>query len=294
VGIFLDVAYRVLKSAQRPLTAKEIADLGQAQGLLSSSGKTPFQTMKSKLSTDILQRRNESLFMRTEKGRFALREWKEQLGEHIADRYQKALFDEDIVVFPATSLYKYISRVGLETNTNNSQTLVRELRPLRRRTAEEDNSVIQLVSVFILRCGVKILTHKRTKRLPESRLHGYYSLNFGGHLNPDDVAPLFNLFADEGYPMLERELREEVRLPYGAITRLMYRGLLYDDSRPVSKQHLGVVYEVELRTEEFEIGERGFLMDAKFESPVEIEKRIHEFENWSVILLKELTSTVNE
>jgi predicted NUDIX family phosphoesterase len=293
MGMFLDVAYKVLKAEQRPLTAKEITDIGQSRGLLPSSGKTPFQTMKSKLSTDILERRDNSQFMRTEKGRFALREWKNELGEHVADRYQKALFDEDIVVFPASSISKYISHIGLETGPNNSQALVRELRPLRRRVAEEDDSVIQLVSVFILRCGAKVLTHKRTKRLPESRLHGYYSMNFGGHLNPDDVAPLFNLFADEGYPMLERELREEVRLPYRAIARLMYRGLLYDDSRPVSKQHLGVVYEIELKTENFEIGERGFLMDAKFESLGEIEKRIHEFDNWSVILLKELTSTVN-
>jgi len=31
MSIFLDVAYKVLKSEQRPLTAMQIADIGQAQ-----------------------------------------------------------------------------------------------------------------------------------------------------------------------------------------------------------------------------------------------------------------------
>ena len=161
---------------------------------------------------------------------------------------------------------------------------------MRRALAEEDISVIQLVSVFIIRFGHKILTHKRTKRLPESRLHGYYSLSFGGHLNPDDVAPLFNLFAaDQAYPMLERELHEEVRFPDGVLG-LTYRGLLYEDSRDVSRQHMGVVYEVAAHTGRFEIGERGFLIDAKYETVDEIRGRLNEFENWSVLLLRSLES----
>jgi len=68
---------------------------------------------------------------------------------------------------------------------------------------------------------------------------------------------------------------------------LRYRGLLYDDSRPVSRQHLGITYDVFLRSEKFEIGERGFLMDAKFETLDEIISRREEFENWSWILIQE-------
>src|SRR5439155_14567118 len=118
----------------------------------------------------------------------------------------------------------------------------------------------------------------------------YYSLSFGGHLNPDDIAPLFSLFApDEAYPMLERELHEEVRFPDG-ILGLTYRGLLYEDSRDVSRQHMGVVYEVEAHTGRFEIGERGFLIDAKYETVDEIRGRLNEFENWSVLLLRSLES----
>ena len=289
MGVFLNAAYRVLKSSGCPLTAFEIADAALALDILESKGQTPGQTMKSKLSTDILHNGETSLFMRSDAGKFALREWKSKIGEHVADRYQKALFDEDIVVFPTASLTKYIPHVGLHGDTSCVLDLMKECRPMRRRLAEEDFGVVQLVSVFIIRYKDQVLTHKRTKRLPESRLHGFYSISFGGHLNPEDVGPLFNIFApDQSYPMLERELHEEVRFPDGAIRKLVYRGLLYDDSRQVSRQHIGFVYEVVVNTDAFEIGERGFLMDAKYESLDQIRERISEFENWSAMLAQAL------
>jgi predicted NUDIX family phosphoesterase len=287
VGQFTKAAYEVLKREMRPLTAREIAEIAVRDGLLRSSGKTPWQTMKSKLSTNILSLGSESLFMRVEEGRFSLREWKGLYPEHIASRFKKALFDEDIVVFPLKSLPRYVPVVGLYTGKLDRDALIGECRPMRRREAEEDTSVVQLVSVFIVRFQNRILTYKRTKRLPESRLHGYYSIGFGGHLNPEDLKPLLNIFdPDLAAPLLLRELGEELRLN-GETPRLQYRGLLYDDSRPVSKQHLGITYDVFLRSERFEIGERGFLMDAKFETLEEIVTRRDDFENWSWVLIQE-------
>src|SRR5205823_2920053 len=132
------------------------------------------------------------------------------------------------------------------------------------------------------------LTFKRTKRLPESRLHGFYSLGFGGHLNPDDVLHMFDIFdPQQSQAWLLRELREELRLDEmkNRIADLSYRGLLYDDSQPVSRQHLGLVYEVVLASDQYDIGERGFLMDSKFETLEEMRARIREFENWSALLI---------
>ncbi len=284
MGRFTRAAYEVLKREMRPLTAREITEIAAGEGTLHSSGKTPWQTMKSKLSTDILSRGSDSLFMRVEEGRFSLREWKGLYPEHIAQRFQKALFDEDIVVFPSRSLKKYVPNAGLYSGTLDRDALYIECRSMRRREAEEDTRVIQLVSNFVVHYEDKYLTYKRTKRLPENRLHGFYSLGFGGHLNPDDLRPLLNIF-DPGVaaPLLLRELGEELRL--GEEPKVSYRGLLYDDSRPVSKQHLGITYDVFLDSEEFEIGERGFLMDAKFETLDQIERRHEDFENWSWIVI---------
>jgi predicted NUDIX family phosphoesterase len=286
VAEFLKAAYEVLKDFDRPLTAREIASIAIRENRLRSGGRTPWQTMKSKLSTDILSSGAASLFMRTEKGKFALREWKARFGEHVADRYQKALFDEEIIVFPTDSLSKYVPSVGIHRNSFDRDALLLECRPMRRRTAEEDLTVIQLVSVFVVHHGERYLTYKRTKRLPEARLHGCYSVAFGGHLNPDDISRLLNIFDPSlGGPLLERELGEELRLGLGEISTITYRGLLYDDARPVSRQHLGIAYDVFLKTGQFEIGERGFLMDAKFETLEEIQARIGEFENWSEMIV---------
>jgi predicted NUDIX family phosphoesterase len=287
VGLFTKAAYEVLKREMRPLTAREIAEIAIRDGLLRTAGKTPWQTMKSKLSTNILSAGPGSLFMRVEEGRFSLREWKGLYPEHVASRFKKALFDEDIVVFPLVSLRKYIPDVGLYTGKLDREALIGECRPMRRREAEEDTSVVQLVSVFVVRFQNRILTYKRTRRLPESRLHGFYSMGFGGHLNPEDLKPLLNIFdPDLAAPLLLRELGEELRLN-GETPGLQYRGLLYDDSRAVSKQHLGITYDVFLRSERFEIGERGFLMDAKFETLDEIAARREDFENWSWMLIEE-------
>lgn len=291
MGIFLKAAYEVLQAARKPLSAREITELARNSGLLDSSGKTPWQTMKSKLSTNILDQGDHSVFMRSAKGAFALREWRKSYPEHVADRYQKALFDEDIVVFPALSLSKYVPGVGLYTGEFDRTALLDECRPMRRRDAEEDFSVIQLVSVFVIRYRDRYLTYKRTKRLPESRLHGVYSIGFGGHLNPSDLLPLLNIFDPAvGVPLLERELREEIKFESLGPTAILYRGLLYDNSREVSKQHLGLTYEVVTESDHFEIGERGFLMDAKYETLDEMRQRRHDFENWSLLLLEEETN----
>lgn len=287
MGEFLTAARQVLSDLGKPLSAREITQLAVERGLLETHGKTPWQTMKSKLSTDILHKRGRSQFMRSEKGRFALREWGE-ISEHVADRFQRALFDEDIVVIPAKAFHHYVPCVGLYSGPIDGKRLLQDCREMRRRDAEEDPSVIQLVSAFVVQWRGRYLTYKRAKRLPESRLHGYYSITFGGHLNPDDIPGLFNIFDPaEGYSFLWRELSEELRLSKNAVKRISYRGLLYDDSRPVSRQHVGIVYDVELSTGKYTIGERGFLIDSKFEGLDAVISRLGEFENWSEIVVKD-------
>lgn len=291
MGRFLYAAYRVLAEEGHPLTAKELTRIGLDKGYLLTTGKTPIQTMKSKLSTDILNRKSQSEFMRTAEGRFALRQWRDsRYDEYMADRFVKGLMEEDVAVFPAASLSKYIPGPGLHiVALLDGDALLRECRPMQRHLAERDSSVIQLVSVFILRYGDQYLTYKRTKRLPEERLHGFYSIGFGGHLNlPEITTRLFNIFRPdhEAEYLVMRELAEEVRFEPGSLPGIRYKGLLYDDSQQVSRQHLGIVYDVLLKSQEFEIGERGFLMHPKFETLSQIEERLSDFESWSLIIAR--------
>src|SRR5689334_13776944 len=95
MGDFLNAAYCTLQRAGRPLTAAELTEQSAADGLLQTNGQTPAQTMKSKISTDILVKRERSLFMRTEAGKFGLRDWQDRYAEHVSPRFKKSLFDED-------------------------------------------------------------------------------------------------------------------------------------------------------------------------------------------------------
>lgn len=285
MGKFLHAAYGILSRERRPMSPEDITRLALSKGLLSSVGLTPAFSMKARLSTEIVRRGARSQFMRTDAGLFGLREW--DLPEYAAPRLKRSLFDEDIAVFPAERLWDHIAEVGLSKKQLDGRTLLRDCRAMRRALAEEDPSVIQLVSVFVVKHGERYLTFKRTKRLPESRLHGYYSMHFGGHLNPSDLNEFDVLFDPfdprQANAFLERELREELRLP--EVPHLAYGGLLYDDTRDVSRQHLGIVFSLALPTADFEIGERGFLMGARFETRDEILSRADEFENWSHRLL---------
>lgn len=287
MGHFLDIAYQILMAQGQPLTASELTEIGLRTGCLRTSGITPSQTMKSKLSTDILINKGKSVFMRTNEGKFALRQW-HSYEEYIADRFSKGLLQEDVIVFPAESIKRYISVPGLHPIVlSNGQSLLQECKTMKRDDAERDFSVIQLISVFVLSYGNRYLTYKRTKRLPESRLHGLYSMIFGGHINPDEALPLFNIFEPQyGEMLLLRELEEEVRFAADMFPLVQYKGLLYDDSKEVSQQHLGIVYDVFLRSPKYEIGERGFLMDSRLETLNDIQNRLQDFENWSQLVAR--------
>lgn len=289
MSAFLSAARRVLDEEGVPLTVERLTALARERGYLRSTGKTPSQTMKSKLAIDILRRGERSPFMRTAPALFGLRSWRGQHREYHAERFQKALFDEDIVVFRRTHLPRLVPGPGIHSKTVTAVDLRSIVSPMRRRDAEADQSVVQLVSVFVIRHNESVMTYKRTARLPEARLRGEYSIGFGGHLNPDDVPALFDLLdPTQSFAFIERELREEVILPPGELKDLQYRGLLYDDSREVSRQHLGIVYEVTTGSPKVEIGERGFLMSARFESVDQVGARLDDFENWSVLLYQDL------
>ena len=283
---YLEIAEQLLQESNKPMSAREIVTHAIGQGLLKSEGKTPWQTMKSKLSTDILQRGQQSRFMRVAQGLFALRSFDNT--EFIATRFKKNKLDEQIAVIDLTSLDLLIPKPGYFQIGLDRVRISELARPMQRRAAEEDFSVVQLVSVFVVHYNGTFLTHMRSARLPEQRLHGEYSMMLGGHLGIEDFAQLtLDLFAEDSLSdcsYILRELSEELVLNTDPIVEP--KGFLYDTSREVSKQHLGLVYFVDLKEKKFQIGERGFLMNATFEDLSSIRARSHQFENWSLILLE--------
>jgi predicted NUDIX family phosphoesterase len=283
---FLIAAQKALTEAGRPLSTSEIVHHALGRGFLTTNGHTPTKTMNARLSADILLHKAQSRFMRTGPGRFALRDWDQEVSETIVPRRQLALIDEYILAFDASLLRKFASQEGLSRNENTHHELLSSCFAIKRSEAETRFDIIQLISVYVVRFVRDVLSYKRTKRLPEGRLHDKYSCFFGGHLNEADLMPLFR-FSDpeQALYLLDRELSEELRLERKP-KEMRFKGLLYDPRTEVSKQHIGVVFCVDLEAPEFEIGERGFLTDAKFETVAQMRARIREFENWSEFLIE--------
>ena len=71
----LEAIHTVLEQAGEPLHYKEITRRILDQGLLQTSGKTPWDSVHSRMAVDILTNGVDSRFQRTAKGIFALRAW---------------------------------------------------------------------------------------------------------------------------------------------------------------------------------------------------------------------------
>lgn len=56
---FKDIAYQILKEADRPLHSKEITKIALDRGWLKTAGKTPEATMNAQLIVDINRKKRK-------------------------------------------------------------------------------------------------------------------------------------------------------------------------------------------------------------------------------------------
>ena len=106
----------------------------------------------------------------------------------------------------------------------------------------------QIIPYVVIRHGDEYFLLQRTPKQAEARLHNKLSLGVGGHINPGDL--------EGGDPILDglkREWSEEVIYDGRFEARML--GLLNEDSSPVSKVHLGVVFLVDGDTPDIRIRE---------------------------------------
>ena len=149
---------------------------------------------------------------------------------------------EDVLCVPRTTIFPDgawhgLVTVGLERVLRTIRA-ASEYRP--RQAVEDDPSMQQIIPYCVVHHpldGTYLLT-RRLRRSSERRLHHLYSLGVGGHVNPGDGAA--------GDPLvggLQREWAEEVVCSSPATASLV--AMLNDDSTPVSRVHLGLVFLVE-------------------------------------------------
>ncbi|HEY8814716.1 MAG TPA: NUDIX hydrolase [Candidatus Dormibacteraeota bacterium] len=109
---------------------------------------------------------------------------------------------------------------------------------MARSKVEDDPAYQQIIPYVVFRHGERYFLTHRLRASSEKRLRKQYSLGVGGHINPGDL--------EAGDPIqdgLKREWEEEVVYDGSFEAKLI--GLLNDESAPVSKVHLGVVFLVD-------------------------------------------------
>jgi predicted NUDIX family phosphoesterase len=154
----------------------------------------------------------------------------------------RADLQEDVLCVPRATIFPDGAWHGLVTrNLERVLRTVRAASEYRARSEVEDDPEQQQIIPY---CVVHhphddtYLITRRLRKSSERRLHHLYSLGIGGHVNPTD--------GNSGDPVIGglcREWAEEIRCRSPATARLV--AVLNDDSSPVSRVHLGLVFLVE-------------------------------------------------
>jgi len=147
-------------------------------------------------------------------------------------------------IFPDGAWHGFVSG-----DLDRYQSILRERYVVKPRAeVEDDPSYQQIIPYVVFRHRDRYFVTHRLRASSERRLRKQYSLGVGGHINPSDL-----LSGDPIADGLKREWEEEVAYDGHFDAQLL--GLLNEESAPVSKVHLGVVFLVEGDTPNISIRE---------------------------------------
>jgi predicted NUDIX family phosphoesterase len=181
--------------------------------------------------------------------------------------------EELVFAFPTDELWKLMNykRKGLiRANSGVLKRIVQNGLFLGRSELEEDPSYKQIIPYAIIsnkepeplawldklrgvRQSQTFYLFRRTSEQTEKRLHNKFSLGVGGHMNPvDSMEPKEHYLIDE----LKRELYEEVELLNGCLIEdIEFIGFINDDTIPVGRVHIGLLYNLHVSNKEVYINE---------------------------------------
>jgi predicted NUDIX family phosphoesterase len=181
--------------------------------------------------------------------------------------------EELVFAFPTEELWNLLTykEQGLIYGKSETLKMIVQKGLFRKRNElEEDHSFKQIIPYAVIsnkepeprslrdklrgvRQSQSFYLFKRTSGQTEKRLHNKFSLGVGGHMNPGnskepDVQYLIN--------ELKRELFEEVRLLNGcSIEDIEFIGFINDDTIPVGRVHIGLLYNIRVTNKNVAINE---------------------------------------
>ncbi len=296
---YLQAAALILKDIQRPMSAKELIDEIRKRRWIEFSGKTPLQSMNSRISRDIKKKKDQSLFKRVRRGKhilYILRELSNE-EEYYAIPHRKRVSRLDkVLVFPTEKLNEIGHFHGIRKDFEVYEKVL--LSPdtsyfISRLKAETDDKFKQIVSYVIVKYDDKLLRFTRgvITNIGEY-LHGEYSIAFGGHVEESDSEPLFK--KDSGYiNSVKRELSQEINIKIDKLPKynLQTIGVLNDDSTELGRHHFAFVQLLELfelpdnDDEFFKKGEKS-INNPQLVEISELSKEFGGYEYWSKLCIQ--------
>ena len=192
--------------------------------------------------------------------------------------------DELVFALPTDGLWKlihYKEKGLIRENSEILKTIVRNGLFRKRSELEEDPSFKQIITYAVISSGDSFYLFKRSSGQREKRLHNKFTLGAGGHMNPGGFAvSKEQYFNDE----LKRELFEEVRLLNGCLIEdIEFIGLINDDTIPVGKFHIGLLYNIRVSNKEIYINETD-KMTAEWIEKSNLAEFYEGMETWSKII----------
>ena len=191
--------------------------------------------------------------------------------------------EELVFAIPTNELWKLITYKEQGFIKADSEVLARIIQKglFRKRVElEEDPSFKQIIPYAIISNNGSFFLFRRTSKQQEKRLHNKLTLGVGGHMNPANSNE-----SGEQYLLgeLKRELFEEVKFVNDCtIDSIQFIGYINDDTIPVGRHHIGLLYSIHISNKDIFINESE-KMTAEWVDKTHLEKYYEEMETWSRI-----------
>ena len=203
--------------------------------------------------------------------------------------------EELVFAIPTDLLWKILTYLEKGLIHGNSDVLKRIIQNglfRKRNELEDDPSFKQIIPYAIIsykepehsetRGNKSFYLFKRTSKQTEKRLHNKLHLGVGGHMKPDSSKEL-----NEKYLVneLKRELFEEVKLLNGCLIEgIEFIGFINDDTIPVGRVHIGLLYNICVSNKNVVINETD-KMTADWIDKSDLAEYYEETETWTKIAM---------
>jgi predicted NUDIX family phosphoesterase len=217
-----------------------------------------------------------------------------KIGNYILDRIERFLHPDILVLNEDTVKTHFFRGDSSSCFSNQSPERLFDLiedkaRFVKRSDAEQADNLVQVIACGLLTYSDRIFLFKREDKDPKAKLYGKSTIWQGGHVSRGE-ASIEELIKDTVFAKLKE------RLFLSRSFNANFLGYAWDEANPESRKHLGLLYELEIDSEDvandlqakaFKSG-RGYGLFGQFLTPRELSDKGGELqlERWSAEAIK--------